>query len=1044
VDTGTTIGRLGNSIKAYAPRIFVSSTSRDLGTYRQLVCHELWVGDYHPVVQEHFPSDPRRLSVFLEEQIDRCDAVICLIGPRFGEAPDPQGGPLRSYTQLEYDTARKLEKDVYVFLASPECALDDDTPEAEEMRRLQQAYIESVQRVDQSICKMFSSPEDLRANIVRLVPLLGKLKQGRNATQRPSPYPYFAGRQLELQQLTASATQSEQCVIVVLGPPGVGKTTLAWEWFAKHLPEAFSAAFWCPSDENQYTFDVFLDYALEYLLRGKYDKRSCPGIATRVQMLVQQLLDRPCLLVIDGMEKWLRAWMMRRESLPAAAPTDGRAEGQEGVDLFLSQIALISGGSHVVLTSRVLPSMLDTAPHSAIPVMEEVKEARLQGLDDEAAIALLRELGVRASPEEMLTVAKRFDKHPLSLTIMGKLAVRNYGGSMDRFRSDEWLIARDQKLTQLLEEMQQALPARQDSEHLLDLLARFIETPSYERFSTFLRWLVVASGRAGLVARPTLHLSDDALREALAILDDWSLIAWDRKTDLLYLSPLVREHFRRISSRSLQVDTALAEWYLAADVAPDAQSLQDVASRILGFKHALRAQNKGLGNKAILAPMSDCCSLCEWLAQWGHQSTGIDLLSSVVAQTEQPNRSLHLVSRGALYQDLGKLVPARDDLTKAIQWLDGNFWRRYRHREVLAGAYMNRGNANSRSANPAQAVSDLNRALQILSRPFRRHRQNHRILVADILTNRGAANRDLGHLSAAERDATEAMQVLLACLASGACPSPRLNERIARVMINRGNARANGRQYAAADDDYRQAIQRLTQEAGSTESKSSLLPLAHAMRGLLLSDTGRHEESRTEHDVAVTLLSELVSQGREDCQILLGLAYANRAETLIALSDLQGAGEDADAATRLYKQAAWEDSSELALWGAANETALWGLNHILKKIPSADPGESGLFRSWFALRLAMGPHVLALFVRELTGVIRLVHRHDAPFSAQAVVAMLKMLEKDLATGYASEWLMWELHDLLQFVAADKGRLGELGVPTERLAAVVRDLQARVR
>jgi tetratricopeptide (TPR) repeat protein len=1033
---------LGNSIKSYAPRVFVSSTTRDLGSYRQVVCDELWKGECFPVVQERFPSDPRKLSEFLEDAIRKCDTVICLLGPRFGEAPDSNGGSMRSYTQMEYDVARQLNKDVYVFLASPSCVLDDNAPETDEKCRLQQAHIESVQRRDQSICKMFSRVEDLRACIIRLVPDLSKSKQLKHCVQGPAPYPYFAGREAELQQLTQATIGNGPSIVVLLGVAGQGKTTLAWEWFSNHCPEVFAAAFWCPAEENEFTFDMFVDLSLTYLLQGKYDKRSFPGIQTRVRILVQHLRDRPCLLVVDGLEKWLMAWTKKGDLQSSVAESDGRLGGQEGLDYFLSQLCSVSGGSHVVLTSRVLPSALDSAPHAVIPVLDEVTQARLQGLDDSAAVVLLRKIGVRSSDEEILAIANKFEKHPLSLTILGKLASRKYGGSLERYKVDNRLIAEDQKLRVLLEEMQQALPGKEDSTHLLDLLAHFIETPSYKLFSDFLRWLVINPAHTALVVRPAMHLDDDVLREAMATLDDWSLIAWDRRSDSVYLHPLLREYFRGASTRSKQIHEALGAWYLTHVIAEDAHSLQDMRSRILALEHGLKAQKAGLCDNAILMPVAQCASLSEWMALWGHQSAGIDLLTKTIGVTAEPERSKHLISRGAMYQDLGKLTLARNDLSDAIKWFNSCIWNRLKYREVLAGVYMNRGNALASSGQPKSAIADSSMALRALTYPLGL-RSYRGIMTADILTNQGTVNRDLGHLSAAENDATNALSIYIEYQSHNKGSTPYLCQRIATAFMNRGNVRANGRQYDAADEDYCKALSELSRSGAEEDGcMVSLLALIREMRGLLFNDKREWMQALKEHDVAVKTLSELVRNGRLDFRTTLGLAYSNRAETQIALGNLQQATDDVDAAKRIYDQATWEDSSRLAIWVTANQTTLRGLERILKKEISIGKTNSTLFQSWKDLSFNQGAHVLAPFVRANTGIAQLVFKYDPQFSADAVLGVLAIIEDGIKDGYWSEWLVWEMHDLHELVTAHQDQLASLGVPIEKVGFVYRELKRK--
>ncbi|MBN2452392.1 MAG: DUF4062 domain-containing protein, partial [Lentisphaeria bacterium] len=778
---GDTAAAMGAALRVYAPRVFVSATSRDLGSYRRLVCDELLRGECFPVVQDFFGADPRRLSDFLRDTIRKCDAVICLIGPRFGEAPEPGPNGSRSYTQMEYDAACEQGKDVYVFLPSDTCVLDEHPPEDAEKQRLQQEHIAAVQRRDQRICRVFSGPQDLRTEILRLLPELTRARQPKYWVQSPPPYPYFAGREEELRQLTAAATGGGPCVVVVMGVAGQGKTTLAWEWYSRHCPDVFAGAFWCPAEENGYPFDMFVDLALAYLMQGRYDKRSVPRIQTRVKMLLQHLQDRPCLIVLDGLEKWLTAWSHEAAARGPAEDLDGRRGVDDGLDLFLGQLYAVSGGSHVVLTSRVLPAALESAPHAVIPVLDELARAKLQGLEDAAAVSLLKELGVRASDEEILDAARRFDNHPLSLTILGKLAERRYGGSLERFLGESRAVSQDDRLRGLLDDIEQALPNRHDSTHLLELLAHFIETPSCDSFAGFLRWLVLSTDAAELVTRPTLHLDGNALREGLAILDDWSLITWDRRDDSLHLHALIRERFREARTRSERIHAALAEWYLGRPIAEDVQVLAGMRARTLAVEHALRAHAAELCDRAILMPVALCSSLPEWLALWGHQTTGIDLLTRTIAISSEPRRSMHRISRGAMWQDLGKLVEARDDLSEAIRWLGGRPWRRVKYRRDLAGAMMNRGNAFAKSGNPAQAVDDFNGAWRALAWPLGLRRRDA-AMGGDILTNRGGARRDLGELSLAERDATRALALYELCRPSSGTADHSLSECIATTL----------------------------------------------------------------------------------------------------------------------------------------------------------------------------------------------------------------------------------------------------------------------
>ena len=124
------------------PEIFVSTTSKDLKTCRQLVRDALLTLGCVPVTQDHFAPDAQTVREMLRTRLAACDAVIHLAGECYGNEPfQRQPSELRrSYTQLEYDMARTLGKPVYTFLCAPDFPYDAHDPEPDELRRLQAAH----------------------------------------------------------------------------------------------------------------------------------------------------------------------------------------------------------------------------------------------------------------------------------------------------------------------------------------------------------------------------------------------------------------------------------------------------------------------------------------------------------------------------------------------------------------------------------------------------------------------------------------------------------------------------------------------------------------------------------------------------------------------------------------------------------------------------------------------------------------------------------------------------------------------------------------
>jgi tetratricopeptide (TPR) repeat protein/tRNA A-37 threonylcarbamoyl transferase component Bud32 len=131
---------------ADTPRVFISATTRDLGSCRMAVRDVLLTLGVHPVLQDHFAPDYRTVADKLRGEIGKCHAVICLVGRVYGQEPSHRtpDQPRRSYTQLEYDIAIEEKKPVFVFVATDECPTDAPLDESQELLGLQLEHLKRI------------------------------------------------------------------------------------------------------------------------------------------------------------------------------------------------------------------------------------------------------------------------------------------------------------------------------------------------------------------------------------------------------------------------------------------------------------------------------------------------------------------------------------------------------------------------------------------------------------------------------------------------------------------------------------------------------------------------------------------------------------------------------------------------------------------------------------------------------------------------------------------------------------------------------------
>ncbi len=126
--------------------IFISATSADLGAARDLVAKILLSLGYDADWQDLNATEGGSLLDILRAKVDRADAVLQLVGSRYGEEPPQAVEPFGrvSYTQFEALYAESIKKKVvYIFLPGdyPAAAVP---PESADKVQLQDRYRESL------------------------------------------------------------------------------------------------------------------------------------------------------------------------------------------------------------------------------------------------------------------------------------------------------------------------------------------------------------------------------------------------------------------------------------------------------------------------------------------------------------------------------------------------------------------------------------------------------------------------------------------------------------------------------------------------------------------------------------------------------------------------------------------------------------------------------------------------------------------------------------------------------------------------------------
>ncbi len=141
-------------------KIFVSAVSKELGSCRIAVEQFLRKLGYDTVHQDTWRQTSSSIVAKIRSKLEESDAVVCLIGERYGEEPSTplDGYDRQSFTQFEHTYARELGLPIFLFLTDPESpperqgpdplerSVTELAPEPEELQELQRRFRDRVIR----------------------------------------------------------------------------------------------------------------------------------------------------------------------------------------------------------------------------------------------------------------------------------------------------------------------------------------------------------------------------------------------------------------------------------------------------------------------------------------------------------------------------------------------------------------------------------------------------------------------------------------------------------------------------------------------------------------------------------------------------------------------------------------------------------------------------------------------------------------------------------------------------------------------------------
>ncbi|MCK4385247.1 MAG: hypothetical protein KAW52_03195, partial [candidate division Zixibacteria bacterium] len=242
------------------------------------------------------------------------------------------------------------------------------------------------------------------------------------------PYPLqenFTGRQAERKELTEWFTKGAKPMFAYIAIGGMGKSALTWFWLEEDIIKkglAPEGIIWWSFYDREARFETFLMKAIQYVSKGKIDAKGIDSTRDRMETLNTLLCNNRFLLVLDGVERVLRAYAgmgspYQGDEVKKDEKEDYRACIDPNIGTFLQWLCSGNPKTKTLLTSRLCPKELDDIGGC---FHKELKE-----LNKKDAVEFFLSQGVKGTRAEIESACEPYGYHPLSLRLLSGMIAKD-------------------------------------------------------------------------------------------------------------------------------------------------------------------------------------------------------------------------------------------------------------------------------------------------------------------------------------------------------------------------------------------------------------------------------------------------------------------------------------------------------------------------------------------------------------------------------------------------------------------------------------------
>lgn len=246
-------------------QIFISSTFDDLQDERRAALEAILITNNIPIGMESFVASSQEQFEHIKKCIESCDYYILLVGGRYGS----QHPNLNlSYTELEFDYAKSINKPILAFIRSDinKCRKKD-----KDLRNINN-FRTKVQQ--EHLCQLFNSKAELKGLILA------------SLTQEIERNPQIGW--IRSDKAISKYTTQKDCIIKLIE---IGKTLFPYA--IKHLYNCQQYGNYARAFHKDYEFNVWIQKITEFIRQNQLNPNylyNFNGTVPFAQIIKEQLI----------------------------------------------------------------------------------------------------------------------------------------------------------------------------------------------------------------------------------------------------------------------------------------------------------------------------------------------------------------------------------------------------------------------------------------------------------------------------------------------------------------------------------------------------------------------------------------------------------------------------------------------------------------------------------------------------------------------------------------------------------------------------------